>query len=69
MGFSALPSKNPTEPGASPEAYPVPHERFRAFAPKAVPSNFMNGQRISTHLFNSERDVDTLVAALRSELT
>jgi len=36
---------------------------------KAVPANFMNGQRISTHLFNTERDVDALVSALRSELT
>lgn len=35
---------------------------------KVVPGNFLNGQRISTHLFNTERDVDTLVAALRVEL-
>ena len=36
---------------------------------KAVPSNFMNGQRISTHLFNTAQDVDALVSALRAELT
>ena len=35
---------------------------------KAVPSNFLNGTRISTHLFNSERDVDALIAALTVEL-
>ncbi len=35
---------------------------------KVVPANFLNGQRISTHLFNTERDVDALVAALRTEL-
>ena len=28
-----------------------------------------NGQRISTHLFNNEQDVDTLVAALHEELS
>ena len=36
---------------------------------KAVPANFMNGHRISTHLFNTDRDVDTLVTALRAELS
>lgn len=36
---------------------------------KAVPSNFMNGQRISTHLFNTEGDVDALVRALSTELS
>jgi selenocysteine lyase/cysteine desulfurase len=35
---------------------------------KVVPGNFLNGQRISTHLFNTERDVDALVSALRAEL-
>ncbi len=35
---------------------------------KVVPANFMNGQRISTHLFNTERDVDALIAALKIEL-
>jgi selenocysteine lyase/cysteine desulfurase len=35
---------------------------------KVVPANWFNGQRISTHLFNTEQDVDALVAALRAEL-
>ena len=35
---------------------------------KAVPANFLNGTRISTHLFNTERDVDALIAALKVEL-
>lgn len=35
---------------------------------KVVPKNWMNGIRVSTHLFNTEQDVDALVAALRSEL-
>jgi selenocysteine lyase/cysteine desulfurase len=35
---------------------------------KVVPDAWMNGQRISTHLFNTEQDVDALVAALKVEL-
>ncbi|MBL0171102.1 MAG: aminotransferase class V-fold PLP-dependent enzyme [Gemmatimonadaceae bacterium] len=35
---------------------------------KAVPANFLNGHRISTHLFNTQRDVETLVTALKAEL-
>lgn len=35
---------------------------------KVVPTNWFNGQRISTHLFNTERDLDTLVKALVVEL-
>ncbi len=35
---------------------------------KVVPSNWFNGSRISTHIFNSEQDVDALVAALKIEL-
>ena len=35
---------------------------------KVVPANWFNGQRISTHLFNTEQDVDALVRALRAEL-
>lgn len=35
---------------------------------KVVPANFLNGQRISTHLFNTAGDVDALVTALRAEL-
>jgi len=36
---------------------------------KMVPKNWMNGIRVSTHLFNTERDVDTLITALKSELS
>jgi selenocysteine lyase/cysteine desulfurase len=35
---------------------------------KVVPKNWLNGNRVSTHLFNTEQDVDALVAALRAEL-
>lgn len=35
---------------------------------KVVPKNWLNGNRVSTHLFNTEEDVDALVAALRAEL-
>ena len=35
---------------------------------KVVPANFLIGHRISTHLFNTERDVDALIAALKAEL-
>jgi selenocysteine lyase/cysteine desulfurase len=36
---------------------------------KVVPKVWMNGNRVSTHLFNTEQQVDTLVATLRAELT
>jgi len=35
---------------------------------KAVPKRVVNGIRISTHVYNTERDVDRLLAALRKEL-
>jgi len=35
---------------------------------KVVPKNWMNGIRVSTHLFNTDADVDALVGALRGEL-
>lgn len=35
---------------------------------KVVPANWFNGNRISTHLFNTEQDVDALGAALNQEL-
>lgn len=35
---------------------------------KLVPKNWLNGNRVSTHLFNSEQDVDALVTALKTEL-
>jgi selenocysteine lyase/cysteine desulfurase len=36
---------------------------------KVVPKNWFNGNRVSTHLFNTEQDVDALVAALKTELS
>jgi selenocysteine lyase/cysteine desulfurase len=35
---------------------------------KMVPKNWLNGIRVSTHLFNTEQEVDSLIAALKSEL-
>ena len=35
---------------------------------KVVPKNWLNGNRVSTHLFNTEQDVDALVTALKAEL-
>jgi selenocysteine lyase/cysteine desulfurase len=35
---------------------------------KGVPREWLNGNRVSTHAFNDERDIDRLVAALRAEL-
>jgi selenocysteine lyase/cysteine desulfurase len=35
---------------------------------KVVPKNWFNGIRVSTHLFNSDSEVDALVAALKLEL-
>jgi selenocysteine lyase/cysteine desulfurase len=35
---------------------------------KVVPKVWMNGNRVSTHLFNTEQHVDALVAALKIEL-
>ena len=35
---------------------------------KVVPKNWLNGNRASTHLFNTEKDVDALIAALKREL-
>lgn len=35
---------------------------------KMVPKNWFNGIRFSTHVFNSERDVDRALAAVRAEL-
>ncbi|HVT40434.1 MAG TPA: aminotransferase class V-fold PLP-dependent enzyme [Gemmatimonadaceae bacterium] len=35
---------------------------------KVVPKNWLNGNRVSTHLFNTEQDVDALVDALKAEL-
>jgi selenocysteine lyase/cysteine desulfurase len=35
---------------------------------KVVPKNWLNGNRVSTHLFNTEQDVDALVTAVKTEL-
>jgi selenocysteine lyase/cysteine desulfurase len=35
---------------------------------KVVPKQWLNGNRISTHPFNTERDVEKLVGSLRVEL-
>ena len=47
------------------------HARLRSrhqIEVKVVPGNFLNGNRISTHVFNTEQDVERLVAAMRHEL-
>ena len=36
---------------------------------KGVPKQWLNGNRVSTHLFNTEAEVDSLITALRAELT
>ena len=44
------------------------HKRLRekhSVQLKVVPKNWPNGNRVSTHLFDTEQDVDTLVAALK----
>ncbi len=35
---------------------------------KMVPKRWLNGIRLSPHLFNTEQDVDALLRALRQEL-
>ena len=52
-------------------ASPVFQQRMREkhkIELKVVPKNWFNGIRVSTHLFNSEKDVDALVAVLKTEL-
>ena len=47
------------------------HQRMRErhkIELKVVPKNWLNGNRVSTHLFNTEQDVDALVDALKVEL-
>jgi selenocysteine lyase/cysteine desulfurase len=36
---------------------------------KGVPREWLNGHRVSTHIFNEPRDVDQLIAALRVEVS
>ena len=48
------------------------HQRMRdtyRIELKRVPANWLNGIRVSTHLFNTEQDVAELTAALKRELT
>jgi selenocysteine lyase/cysteine desulfurase len=42
-------------------------ERFGVVA-RAIPGEWFNGLRFSTHIFNTEAEIDAAVAALRSEL-
>jgi len=47
------------------------HQRLRerhAIEVKVVPGNWFNGNRISTHLFNTRDDVEALIRALRAEI-
>jgi selenocysteine lyase/cysteine desulfurase len=47
------------------------HQRMRdkhKIELKVVPKDWLNGNRVSMHLFNTEQDVDALVAALKVEL-
>ncbi|MFN8570886.1 MAG: aminotransferase class V-fold PLP-dependent enzyme [Gemmatimonadaceae bacterium] len=43
-------------------------ERHRVVV-KTVPGQWLNGNRLSTHLFNTDSDVDAAVSALRAELS
>lgn len=43
------------------------YDRYRIRL-KVVPKEWLNGHRVSTHLFNTEAEVDALVAALGAEL-
>jgi selenocysteine lyase/cysteine desulfurase len=52
---------------AAGDLYSRLHDKHKVVV-KVVPTNWFNGQRISTHLFNDERDVEALVKALRAEL-
>ena len=44
------------------------HDRHKVGV-KVVPTNWFNGQRISTHIFSTEDDVNALVRGLRAELS
>jgi selenocysteine lyase/cysteine desulfurase len=43
------------------------HEKYRIVV-KAVPPHWLNGIRVSPHIFNTEEEVDQLLRALRAEL-
>jgi selenocysteine lyase/cysteine desulfurase len=42
-------------------------ERHRVVV-RGIPPEWFNGLRFSTHIFNTEEEVDSAVAALRAEL-
>lgn len=82
--LAAIPQLSIVSGGAGPTASPLLsyrlpdavksgdlHARLRTrhhVEVKVVPGNWFNGQRISTHLFNTEQDIDALLRALTAEL-
>jgi selenocysteine lyase/cysteine desulfurase len=49
-------------------ALPERGDRRHNVVVKVVPTQWFNGHRISTHLFNTTADVDALSAELKTEL-
>lgn len=45
----------------------VMHERHQMIV-KSVPKQWLNGIRLSTHIFNTEQEVDAVLSVLRTEL-
>lgn len=84
-GLGTVPKLEVVSPPPGPAASPLVTYRLPAAIPagelyqrlldrhrvvvKVVPGQWLNGHRISTHLFNTEADVDTLLTALRAELS
>ncbi len=84
QGLKELPALQVVSPPPGPLASPLVsyrlpasvdatalHNRLRTkhkVVVKVVPANWFNGHRISTHLFNSDRDVDALLGALKVEV-
>lgn len=84
-GLAGVPKLRVVSGGAGPLAspllsYQLPpgltsaalHQRLRerhAIEVKVVPGNWFNGNRISTHLFNTREHVEALIRALRAELS
>ncbi|HEY4320874.1 MAG TPA: aminotransferase class V-fold PLP-dependent enzyme [Gemmatimonadales bacterium] len=83
-GIKTLPQLELVSPPPGPMASPLVSYRLPATRPagalatrlgdrhkvvvKVVPTNWFNGHRISTHLFNTAQDVAALIDALRVEL-